>query len=230
MEEGVYVLATTQIVEAGTELTSDLITTRLTMRGAVPANALLEEERDSTIGLYAKDTIYPEDFINSSKLIDNPFPLAAGQQYIAIPAQSLANVLAGQLKAGDIVSVYVFVKPNSTSSIPANSAMQNGSQGTILYPELTYLEVVMQTNSRTQDIDTIRNNQGQSNSLSENNVVPSTVILKAWDRQAQMLVDYTNLGSLHIAYRGNTKLNPELLTTQKKMLESNVIVNPAEGG
>lgn len=216
-EDSVYVLSVSSIIDSGTLIEEKHISERLTMKGAVPTAAIMAIDKERVLGMYAKDTIYPEDFLFDSKFTDDPFPLSNGQQYIALPVPGLANVMSGQLKPGDIVSIYVWEKAQMAVGLPANPTSEELAANTTLYPQLKYVEVVMQTNARTEDIEPIKS--GQTNSNTERNIVPSTLIVKVWDEQARMLVEFVNSATLHVSYRGNSKLNPELLKQQADDLQ-----------
>lgn len=113
------------------------------------------------------------------------------QRLVTVSVPSIAAGLSSHLKAGDIVTVAVFMEKASDG--------QKASPQVIIYSELKGLEVYSVENARTQDTAEMRELQKNSQSANSD-PVPKAVTLIVTESQAEKLIQAEYTGKLHMIF------------------------------
>lgn len=178
-------------IKSGEEITADRVQIVEVGGYNLPSGVLRNSAE--VIGKYAAADLSFGDYIFAAKLSAVPaaenaylYHLEHGKQAMSVTIKRFAAGLSGKLMSGDIVSV---LAPNY---------QQKG--GTVLLPELTYVEVIGVTASTGYDTDA----EVQLDEQKEK-ALPATVTLRVLPEQAKLLAGLEEDGALHLSlvYRGN---------------------------
>lgn len=189
-------------VQAGTQLTADMVTTKNLPKGAF--SGALTKPADA-VGKYAASDLYAGDVLTGAKLTDtkdsaDELASAAqkGKQVVSITLPTQAAGVSGRLLPGDIV--LVMATPKYTSqSLGLNpdadgSTPQKQFAGTAVVPGLEALEVCMVTTADGADAHVSA--QPPDN---EKNTLPATISFYATPAQAIKLAELEQDSVIHLA-------------------------------
>lgn len=178
-------------IPKGEQITADMLTTVTVGGYNLPVNIVANAE--DIVGQYANADLYQGDYILSTKLSPTPMlkneylrKLDGSNVAISVTIQTFAKGLSGKLEQGDIVSII---------------AVEIGDLGeTLIYPELTYVEVIAVTAKTGADGDP------QAQTEDEDTDLPATITLIANPRQAVILAELEKNSAIHAAlvYRGDS--------------------------
>lgn len=173
----------------GDIITGDMLTTVTVGGYNLPANVVAKAE--DVVGQYANADLYRGDYVLASKLSPTPMlrneylsKLDGTNVAISVTIQSFAKGLSGKLEQGDIVSIV---------------AVEVGDlRETLIYPELTYMEVIAVTAKTGTD--------GNPQTDDEDAELPATITLIANPRQAVILAELEKNCAIHSAlvFRGDS--------------------------
>jgi pilus assembly protein CpaB len=113
------------------------------------------------------------------------------QRLVTISVPSIAAGLSSHLRAGDVVTVAIFLEKASDG--------RDTSPQVIIYPELKGLETYSVENARTQDTAEMRAQQKSSQSANSD-PVPKAVTLIVTEAQAEKLIQAEYTGKLHLIF------------------------------
>lgn len=191
----VTVLRATQDISAGTELSEkNLVSVEVGSFG-LPEGVLKDPAQ--VVGQVAQTAIVRGDYFFPQKLgrylADEQLDRIAknNQRLVTISVSSVAAGLSSHLRAGDIVTVAVFMEKASDGKTSAPQV--------IVYPELKGLETYSVENARTQDTAEIRGQQKESPSPN-GDPVAKAVTLIVTEAQAERLIQAEYTGKLHLIY------------------------------
>ena len=164
-------------------------------------------KKEDVVGKFAAcdlkvgDSLFPSKLSLTSDSADDVFHTLNGEkQAISITISTFAGGLSGKLENGDIISLIVFDNDTNEAFIPAG---------------LTYVKVITTTTQSGFDKDEVTPNEDGTYEL------PTTVTLLVNPAQAQMLVEYENIGVIHadLVYRGDSKTAQKFLDAQDLYFE-----------
>lgn len=170
-------------------------------------------DKSLVVGKYLTVDMQSGDYVTARKVTDYYVVgekylayLEPGMQAISVRTSSLELSLSSNLQSGDIVKIY------STSKSDGNVVTFNALE----FPELTYLEVLAVTNADGVEITPNSNLDNQ---------VTETVILKVYDKQANILTALNSNSTMHFSLvsRGNNDYKEQLLQQQYDYLFPPVI-------
>lgn len=206
------IVRVTQNIKAGQQISKAQVQSVEVGGYNLPSNVI--KSTDQAIGKYAAADLAPGDYILSSKLAASPTgsdtclsELDGTKQAISVTLKNLAEGVSGKLQPGDIVSVI---------------APDYQSQGSTVIPkELRYVEVVGETTSAGEDVDTGKTDSSGGTTTDNEKSVPSTVTLLATPEQSAILAGLDADGKLHLAlvYRGSRENAQKFLDEQDKALK-----------
>jgi len=191
----------------------------------LPSDAIMDYEM--VVGKYSTVELLPSDNLVPDKFTDFPYKEDAFMyEYekdqrvnVSISLSSIAASVSGKLESGDIVEVLVYKKgitDYETGTVIPDSV--------ISYEELAFVEVASVTNNKTEDVVKIKDNLSESDEKApagvNENIIPSTVILRCYPVQAKKLVEAEYTGNIHLVfiYRGDEEKKENLLEQQKLAL------------
>lgn len=199
MAESVDVVKVTKQIEKNTQITEDMLEIKQMPKQAVTQNAITDKKQ--IVGKVSNVQLLPEDNLVMQKFtevgtetdkalyeMDNSKQLA-----ISVTLANLASSVSGKIQPGDVVSVYGFI--NETKQLAD-------------YTDLQYIEVIGVSNSSAEELST-RNSDSETDS--NDKVVPATVTLSVNRNQAQELVVLENTSSIHIVFVGRGEISRKLL-------------------
>lgn len=214
-------------IEANIQITSEMLTKVEVGKYNLPGNVITDTKE--IVGKYSKATLFPSDNLVSEKFMelrDNKdnflYNLEDDKVCIAVTVPTLAAALSGKVQEGDVVKIYVYKKEAREGD---QTLEKTGTETIIDFPELSYVEVVGITNSKTEDIKEVtetleKEKELNIKSYSNHNNIPSTIIFKCYPEQAKKLVEAENLGIIHIAFVTRDVAKKEsLILEQKKLLD-----------
>lgn len=164
-------------------------------------------KKEDVVGKFAAcdlkvgDSLFLSKLSQTSDSADDVFHTLNGEkQAISITISTFAGGLSGKLENGDIISLIVFDNDTNEAFIPAG---------------LTYVKVITTTTQSGFDKDEVTPNEDGTYEL------PTTVTLLVNPAQAQMLVEYENIGVIHadLVYRGDSKTAQKFLDAQDLYFE-----------
>jgi len=191
----VTVLRAAQDIPAGTELTGQHLISAEVGSYGLPEDVLNDPAQ--LVGKVAQTAIAKGDYFFPQKLGsflgDEQLDRIAksSQRLVTISVGSIAAGLSSHLKAGDIVTVAVFMEKSSDG--------QDSSPQVILYPELKGLETYSVENARAQDTAKMREQQESSQSGSSDPVVKAVTLIVT-EAQAEKLIQAEYTGKLHLIF------------------------------
>lgn len=188
-------------VQAGTQITADMVTTQELPKSAFP-DALTKT--DIAIGQYATANLYAGDVFTAAKLSDTleatDIMAAAGEkgkQVVSITLPSLAAGVSGRLQPGDIVAVMATPK-NAGQSLGLDPEAETDSTEqtaeTMIVTGLEKLEVCMVTTSDAADARVNASPSGD-----EKNALPVTISFYATPEQTLKLAALEQNSTIHLA-------------------------------
>ncbi|MHB1315312.1 MAG: Flp pilus assembly protein CpaB [Christensenellales bacterium] len=189
-----------QPVQAGTQLTAEMLETV-----SVPEKLVEGGVRDipSAAGKYTATDLYTGDYLTAAKLSatlaeQDSFSAGTpkGKMVVSITLPSLASGVSGRLKPGDIVTVMALPKGSVNQSLGVEPETDGDDlSGTVIYPELQYIEVCMVAASDGADASVAaRPDKDAKNSL------PITISFYATEEQALRLAEIENQSIIHLAF------------------------------
>ena len=187
-------------VEAGAQITADMVTTK-----ELPENAFggALTKTDAAIGQYAKTDLYAGDVLTTEKLsssLQETDVMAAaaekGKQVVSVTLPSLAAGVSGRLEPGDIVAVMA-TPDNAGQSLgldpDAGETEQSGE--TTVVAGLETLEVCMVTANDAADAQVSANPSDD-----KDNTLPVTVSFYVTQEQALKLAELEQSSTIHLAF------------------------------
>ena len=183
----VKVVKLTQQVSAGTKIEESMLEEKEVGGLGLPENVVKEKEQ--VIGKYVNCTVFPEDYLLTSKFSDYAVDqkldsiMANGQMLVTVSIASVAAGVGNHLQPGDIVSVISYAD-NTVNA----------------YEELKNLEVYSIENDDAQNLE-------EASEDEDANQIASSVTLIANQEQAEKLVEAEYAGKVHIVLvkRGATE-------------------------
>jgi len=191
----VTVLRAARDISAGAELTKQDMASAEVGSFGLPEGILNDPAQ--AVGQVAQTAIAKGDYFFPQKLgrylADEQLDRISknGQRLVTVSVSSIAAGLSSHLKAGDIVTVAVFVEKSSDGKASAPQV--------IVYPELKGLETYSVENARTQDTEKMREQQKDSPS-SNGDPVARAVTLIVTEAQAERLIQAEYTGKLHLIF------------------------------
>lgn len=192
-------------INVGEEITSNVL--QIIEVGGYNLPDAVIKNKHNVIGKYATTDMRRGDYILSSKLSSTPLveygyleDFTGEKRAISVTLRNFASGLSGKLQNGDIVSVYV---------------AEYGDRKQTLSPiELKYVEVLAVTLGTGYDASQTEIEDGEEKES------PTTITLKAAEKQAIMLADLEANGKIHLAfvYRGNSDNAKAFLVKQDESL------------
>ncbi|MGL4790634.1 MAG: Flp pilus assembly protein CpaB [Anaerotignaceae bacterium] len=204
ISQKVEIVRVTKAIEAGEEITKNMVQTVEVGAYNLPSNVIKKEE--TVIGSFAKANFDIGDYILSGKISTLPtyenaylYNLDGTKQAFSLTLKSFASGLSGKIQSGDIVSV---IAPN-----------YKGGQ-TIIPPELKYIEVISVTASSGYD-----SNTGEQTQEKE---LPTTVTLLITPEQGNILAELEAEGKTHLSlvYRGDYEKAKSFIRVQDEAIET----------
>jgi pilus assembly protein CpaB len=197
-------------IEKGARITNDMIA--YAEVGSYGLDERTIKSGEFIIGRYAAGDMFSGDMFTPDKIksleeiSDNYVIKARNENKTAVSVQlkSISAGLSGKLKAGDVVSAYVFVNHGGIGS-------SNGE--VVAYPELQYLEIAAVTNNRAEEIKYEPDREIDFDKVKTlgDTAIPASVIFIADEKQAIRLVEAENTGTIHLIFRGRGEYGQELL-------------------
>ncbi len=215
-----------QSIESGTQITAEMLEVV-----SVPQNLVSGglTEPGSAIGKYAASDLYAGDFLSATKLSAT---LEEGNTLIAATAKNklvvsvtlptLASGVSGRLLPGDIVSIISTpLNSNLNQSLGLEPDTDEGepvqSNGTVIVPELRYLEVCMVVNGEASDARVSANpTEDEKNSL------PVTISFYATEAQAIKLAELEQNSKIHIAFVARGEAASQYISDTERVLVGTV--------
>ena len=191
----VTVLRAVQDISAGTELTEQNLVSVEVGSFGLPEGVI--NDTAQIVGQVAQTDIARGDYFSPQKLgsylADEQLDNIAenNQRLVTISVESIAAGLSSHLKAGDIVTVAVFLEKSSDG--------QDSEPQVIVYPELKGLQTYSVENAKTQDTAEMREQQEDSQS-SNSDPVAKAVTLIVTEAQAEKLIQAEYTGKLHLIF------------------------------
>lgn len=191
----VTVLRAAQDIPAGTELTDQNLVSVEVGSFGLPEGVL--NDTAQIVGQVAQTDISKGDYFFPKKLggylADEQLDRIAenGQCLVTVSVESIAAGLSSHLKAGDTVTVAVFMEKSSDG--------QDSAPQVIVYPELKGLKTYSVENAKTQDTARMRKEQEDSQSAN-NDPVAKAVTLIVTKAQAKQLIQAEYTGKLHLIF------------------------------
>lgn len=191
----VTVLRAAQDIPAGTELTDHNLTSVEVGNYGLPEGVINDPAQ--IVGKVAQTTIAKGDYFFPQKLgsylADEQLDRIAksDQRLVTISVSSIAAGLSSHLRAGDIVTVAVFIEKSSDGKA--------SSPQVIIYPELRELETYSVENAKTEDTAKIRDQQKDSSSSNSDPVVKAVTLIVT-ETQAEKLIQAEYTGKLHLIF------------------------------
>jgi pilus assembly protein CpaB len=191
----VIVLRAAQDIPAGTELAEHHLASVEVGGYGLPAGVL--NDKVQIVGKVARTAIAKGDYFFPQKLgsfladelLDRI--VKNNQRLVTISVPSIAAGLSSHLRAGDVVTVAIFLEKASDG--------RDTSPQVIIYPELKGLETYSVENARTQDTAEMRAQQKSSQSANSD-PVPKAVTLIVTEAQAEKLIQAEYTGKLHLIF------------------------------
>lgn len=190
-----------QPVEAGTQLTAEMLETV-----SVPEKLVAGGIRDnsSAVGRYAAANLYAGDYLTAEKLSatlaeQDSFPAGETKEktVVSITLPSLASGVSGRLKPGDIVTVMAIPKGsvNQSLGVEPGETPETTASDAYVCPELKYIEVCMITANDGADA-VVNAHPGEE----MKNTLPVTVSFYASEEQALKLAELEQQSTIHLAF------------------------------
>ncbi len=191
----VMVLRAAQDIPAGTELAEHHLASVEVGGYGLPEGVL--NDKTQIVGKVARTAIAKGDYFFPQKLgsfladelLDRL--VKNNRRLVTVSVPSIAAGLSSHLKAGDVVTVAIFLEKASDG--------RDTSPQVIIYPELKGLETYGVENARTQDTAEMREQQKSSQSANSD-PVPKAVTLIVTEAQAEKLVQAEYTGKLHLIF------------------------------
>lgn len=191
----VTVLRAAEDISAGTELTDQNLVSVEVGSFGLPEGVL--NDTVQIVGQVAQTDIAKGDYFFTQKLggylADEQLDRIAknGQRLVTVSVESIAAGLSSHLKAGDIVTVAVFIEKSSDG--------QGSAPQVIVYPELKELETYSVENAKTQDTARMRKEQEDSQSANSDPVAKAVTLIVS-EAQAEKLIQAEYTGKLHLIF------------------------------
>lgn len=199
MAESVDVVKVTKQIEKNTQITEDMLEIKQMPKQAVTKNTVTDKkqivDKVSNVQLLPEDNLVMQKFTDVGTETDKALYEMDNSEQLAISVTlaNLASSVSGKIQPGDVVSVYGFI--NETKQLAD-------------YTDLQYIEVIGVSNSSAEELST-RNSDSETDS--NDKVVPATVTLSVNRNQAQELVVLENTSSIHIVFVGRGEISRKLL-------------------
>lgn len=199
------IVRVTKDIQAGDEITANMVQTVEVGAYNLPAGVLTEES--DVVGKYATADLTTGDYLLPTKLSDEPaaensylYRLDGTKQAMSVTIKSFATGLSGKLKSGDIVSVIV--------------SDYKGKGETVIPAELQYVEVISVTASSGYDANTEQDS-------TEEKDLPSTVTFLVTMEQSKVLAELEQESKLHLSlvYRGEAEKAVAFIKAQDALIE-----------
>ena len=193
--ETVTVLRAAQDVPKGTTLTEQSLTSVEVGSFGLPEGVINDSVQ--IVGQVAQTDIAKGDYFFPKKLgsylADELLDRIAEneERLVTVSVESIAAGLSSHLKAGDIVTVAVFLEKASDG--------QDTAPQVIVYPELKGLETYSVENAKTQDTSEMREQQEESQS-GNSDPVAKAITLIVTEAQAEKLIQAEYTGKLHLIF------------------------------
>lgn len=209
----VWVTRVKKEIPANTQIKESMLET-VKIGGYNMPTGVITKESD-IVNQYSTIKMEPGDYIFSSKISALP---SGTDAYLAkldgtkvatsVSVKSLDDSLSGKLQPGDIISLDI--------------ADYGEMKQTVLPPELQYVLLIGTiTDSGTESDQTaIEKSNGQNNSGSSKDNLPSTLMVLVTPEQKKSLVDYNKNGSVHasLVYRGTRDNAQKFLDLEEQFL------------
>jgi len=202
-----YESSTTQIIKTnkdiakGTLITEDDLTTVTVGVVGLPHGVITDKQQ--IVGKYAAVDISRHDLLFESKFTEDlqeagkGLMLADDEKLISLTLSSAAAAVAGHVKAGSIVDIACYI-PEKTTTITDPETLAPivlRTPETVLIPdELKGIKVYSMENSRLQNLD--------SGDPDITDMVPAVITLIVKQEQEQRLIEFENIGKIHLIKRG----------------------------
>jgi pilus assembly protein CpaB len=212
------VLVMKMTVQAGTQLTADMVTTENLPKSAFPG--ALANPADA-VGKYAASNLYTGDVLITAKLSSSLEAMDAmaaasekGKQVVSLTLPNLAAGVSGRLLPGDVVAVMATAK-NANQSLgldpDADATVQTAR--TMVVPGLEALEVCMVTTNAAADAHvSARPSEGEKNEL------PVTVSFYVTPKQALILAELEQSSVIHLAFVARGESTAAYIPEEGKVL------------
>ncbi len=212
------VLVMKMTVQAGTQLTTDMITTQELPKSAFTGAVANPSD---AVGKYAASDLYAGDVLTAAKLSSSLEAMDAmaaapekGKQVVSVTLPSLAAGVSGRLLPGDIVAVMATAK-NANQSLgldpDADTTVQTAR--TTVVPGLETLEVCMVTTNAAADAHvSARPSEGEKNEL------PVTVSFYVTPEQALRLAELEQSSVIHLAFVARGESSAAYIPEEGKVL------------
>jgi pilus assembly protein CpaB len=187
-------------VQAGTQLTADMIATQELPKSAFP-DALTNPS--DAVGKYATANLYAGDVLTAAKLSSSLEAMDAmaaasekGKQVVSLTLPNLAAGVSGRLLPGDVVAVMATAKnANQSLGLDPDADAPVQTARTMVVPGLEALEVCMVTTNAAADAHvSARPSEGEKNEL------PVTVSFYVTPEQALLLAALEQNSTIHLAF------------------------------
>lgn len=199
--ESVSALRMKQTVQAGTQITTDMVETV-----SVPETLIDNGISDVAIavGQYVATDLYAGDYLTASKLtatLAEQSLFSAGEAkrktVVSVTLPSLASGVSGRLLPGDIVTVIAIPKGavNQPLGVALDETFETAVSGAYIDPALEYIEVCMLTTNDGADASV----EAQPDDDTKN-TLPVTVSFYATREQALKLAELEQTGTIHLAF------------------------------
>lgn len=188
-------------VQDGTQICADMVETVKIPEGVVQGSI---SDVSSILGRYANTDLYAGDYLTEEKLSSaqgETSVIAAGTSkgkvVVSVTLPSLASGVSGQLQPGDVVTVMSLPNGtvNQTLGIEPETNDTVSNSGTVIYPELQYLEVCMVTANNGSNA-----NVNAELSDEKSNALPVTVSFYVNETQALLLAELEQQGTIYLAF------------------------------
>jgi len=200
--QGAYVSAVRmkQPIEAGTQLTAEMLETV-----SIPETLVAGGVSDISlvVGQYAATDLLAGEYLSAAKLsptlvAQGSFPAgtAKNKLIVSVTLPTLASGVSGHLLPGDVVTVMSLPKGSVNQSLGVEPETEEVDlSGTVMYPELHYIEVCMVTGCDGTDASV----EAQPDEDTKNSL-PVTVSFYATEQQALLLAELENQSIIHLAF------------------------------
>ena len=221
--QGGYVSAVRikQPIEAGTQITAGMLETVKVPEKLINGGI---SDASSAVGQYAAADLYSGEYLTTQKLSGSiaehtsfPAGTAKGKIVVSVTLPTLASGVSGHLLPGDVVTIMTLPKDSVNQSLGLEpNTDETKVSGTVIYPELKYLEVCMLTASDGSDASVeAKLEEGVKNNL------PVTVSFYATPEQALLLAELENNSIMHLAFvaRGQSVMQyiPDAVLTEMEV-------------
>ena len=139
-----------QPIEAGTQITADMLETVKVPEKLINGGI---SDASSAVGQYTTAELYAGDYLTTQKLSGSitehssfPAGTAKGKIVVSVTLPTLASGVSGHLLPGDVVTVMTLPKGSVNQSLGLEPQTEETEMsGTVISPQLQYLEVCMVT-------------------------------------------------------------------------------------